>query len=236
MTARDLAYSLAGTTMSGRFVCGDSPLPRPALLLVHGAHGLDRFMLDTAVRLADLGFAVLAVDLWGGRALPEGPQQIEARIGACLADRAAWMARLEAARQALAAQPEADAARIGMLGYCFGGSSALEFIRTGGAVRCVASIHAGLDLVANDWSAASAGRVLLCTGSDDPMAQSTDLQRLTAAMSAAAVPWEADIYGGARHAFTEPDAPGRPPFARYDAYADQRSWAAMADFFTHCLA
>jgi len=234
--ARDLAYHHQGCEMSGCFYAPPGAGPHPGVLVVHGAHGLTPFIAERAAALAATGLAVLAVDLWGGRDLLTDPAQIGPRLGAFAADRGLWMGRLAAAQAALCAQPETDADRIGALGYCFGGASVLEMLRTGAALRGVVSFHGGLDLVADDWSGAGPGKALLCTGAADPMATPEDLSRITGAMSAAGIDWEADLYGNTVHAFTEPDSPGRPPFARYDARADARSWAAMGRFFNEVFA
>jgi len=236
MIAEDISYSHDGTEMSGRLFAPDGSSGLPGVLVVHGAHGLDDFVLSASERLASQGLAVLAVDLWGGRAQLADPRRIGAQLSRFAQDRAGWMGRVEAARRALAARPEADGTRIAALGYCFGGTTVLEFARSGGAVRGVVSFHGGLDLVAEDWAAAARVPVLICTGAADPLAGPEHLARITAAMSAAAIPWEADIHGGVMHAFTEPDRPGRPPFARYDARADRRSWAAMTDFLASIFA
>lgn len=236
IAARDLAYSDGETEMLGRLFVPAGPGHRPGILVVHGAHGLDDFILSRAERLAGLGHAVLAVDLWGGRERIADPAAIGPRLGAFAGNRAMWMGRVEAARAALAGQPGVDGSRIGALGYCFGGTSVLEFARSGGRVRGVVSFHGGLDMVADDWSAGADASVLICTGAADPMARLEDLARIEAGLSAAGVEWETGLYGGVRHAFTEPDRPGRPPFAGYDARADRRSWASMGEFFQHVLA
>ncbi|MDS9469897.1 dienelactone hydrolase family protein [Paracoccus sp. MBLB3053] len=231
MIAEDISYSQDGLLMRGCLVAPEGAGDLPGILLVHGAHGLNGFILGIANRLAGQGHAVLALDLWGRREQLSDPARIGEKLGACVRNRAGWMSRVEVARAQLAARPEVDPDRIGALGYCFGGATVLEYARSGGDVAGVVSFHGGLDLVSDEWGTQSRGPVLICSGSDDPMATPEDLTRLTGAMSAAGVAWELDLYGGARHAFTEPDAPGRPPFARYDARADRRSWAAMSEFF-----
>jgi dienelactone hydrolase len=52
-------------------------------------------------------------------------------------------------------------------------------------------------------------------------------------MREAKVDWQLHLYGGVVHSFTNPaaDAMGRLEFARYDADADRRSWAAMTGLF-----
>ncbi|ODT83671.1 MAG: hypothetical protein ABS76_01765 [Pelagibacterium sp. SCN 64-44] len=236
VAARDLAYGYGGAEMLGRFFIPEEQGERPGILVLHGAHGVDGFILSRAERLAGLGHAVLAIDLWGGRELVSDPAAIGPRLGAFAGDRDMWMGRIEAARTALVAQPGVDNSRIGALGYCFGGTGVLEFARRGGAVKGVVSFHGGLDMVEDDWSGQAGASVLICTGAADPMARQEDRVRVEAGMSAADVAWETNLYGGVKHAFTEPDHPGQPPFAGFDARAERRSWVAMREFFQDVLA
>jgi dienelactone hydrolase len=235
---RDIDYFHDGIRMVGCYCAPEmDDAAKPGILVVHGAHGLDGQIIACAGRIAALGYAVLAVDLWGERKLLKGDAEIGPTLGRFLGDRSMWMGRLEAARQVLAAQPGVDADQLAAVGYCFGGASVLEFIRADGALRGVASIHGGLDLVADDWSRARPEtRVLVCTGAEDPMAPPAILGRLQQGLTAAGIRWEVDLYGGARHAFTEPDRPDAPPFAAYDAMADRRSWNATRAFLDEIFA
>ncbi|NDZ78154.1 dienelactone hydrolase family protein [Streptomyces sp. SID10853] len=211
LVSRDIDYTHDGTRMIGHLCAPAGSESLPGVLLIHDAFGLSDDMIATARRIAEDGYAVFAADLWGERRLPLAESEIGPLIESLAGDRARWMARVAAARGAAAAQPEFDGSAIAVLGYCFGGSTALEYVRTGGAVHGAVSIHGGLDLIEFDWSApAPAASVLVCTGADDPMAPAEALTRLTDAMSAAGVDWEVDLYGNTKHAFTNPKAAHSP--------------------------
>ncbi|MEF2070713.1 dienelactone hydrolase family protein [Consotaella aegiceratis] len=236
---RDVEYTHEGIRMLGVFCssAGGAPDKRPGVFVVHGAHGLGTHTLSCAERIAALGYAVLAVDLWGDRRLLTDPSEIGPTLCRFVDDRAMWMGRLNAAHAALAAQPEVDAGRIGAVGYCFGGTSVLEFIRTGHRLAGAVSFHGGLDMVADDWSAAKAGgKALILSGADDPMAKPGDLARLQPVMTEAGIDWEVDLYSHTKHAFTEPDRPNAPPFTAYNERADRRSWQATRGFFEDVFA
>ncbi|EUB99189.1 dienelactone hydrolase [Rhizobium sp. CF080] len=235
---QDIEYFHDGVRMVGAFRSpANDGRSRPGVLVVHGAGGLNEHVIGCAERIAALGYAVLAIDLWGDRRLLTNPADIGPMLGRFAGDRGLWMGRFEAARVALASQPGVDEARIGAVGYCFGGATVLEHVRTAGRLQGVVSFHGGLDLVADDWSSAGRGTaVLICTGAEDPMAKPADLDRVQHAMTGAGIRWEADLYSHAKHAFTEPDRPGMPPFAAYDARADRRSWNAMRSFFEEVFA
>lgn len=238
MIERDVSYG-ADAEKKIAYFCAPADAAaqkRPGILVIHGAHGLDDHIIQSTRKIAALGYSVLAGDLWGGRKHPKGPEEFGPILGRFGQDRAFWFASLAEARDILCAQPEVDASRIGAAGYCFGGASVLEFVRMGGAIKAGVSFHGGLDMVADDWTQAIAGtEILIATGAEDPLAKLEDLARVETGMSAAGVVWEANIYSGARHAFTEPDTPHTPPFAGYDARADRRSFDAMCSFFRALL-
>lgn len=234
---QDIEYFHGGTRMLGAYRApADASESLPGVLVVHGAAGLTDHVIGCAERIAALGYATLAVDLWGDRRLLTNPADIGPMLGRFAGDRNLWMGRFEAARAVLASMPVVDANRLAAVGYCFGGATVLEHVRMAGRLRAVVCVHGGLDLVADDWSAAGEGEVLICTGAEDPMAKPEDLDRLQRAMSGAGVRWQVDLYSHARHAFTEPDRQGMPPFAAYDARADRRSWAAMGAILEDTLA
>lgn len=230
--SRDVEYAHDGTRMIGYLCAAPGAEPRPAVLLLHDAFGLSDEMVANAHRLADLGLTVFAADVWGDRTLPGSEREIGPLIGSMVADRARWLARVAAAHEAMLHQPEVDGDVVA-LGYCFGGSSALEYVRTGGDVRGAVSIHGGLDLLDDDWSAPTpAARVLVCTGADDPMATAEMRERLQAAMSAAGIDWEVDLYSDTVHAFTSRKAQHSPnPGAiAYNARSAARAWEATTRF------
>jgi dienelactone hydrolase len=237
LSTRDIDYTHDGTRMSGYLVAADSEQRLPTILLIHDAFGLGEEMAANAERFARLGFAVFAADVWGERRKPSSESEIGSFIGGMVADRSAWLARIAAAHEAAAAQPEVDSNAIVAAGYCFGGSSALEHARTGGGVRGVISFHAGLDLLASDWSAAeSSTRVLVTTGADDPMATAEQRAQLQTELSGAGIDWQVDLYSDTKHAFTNPksDAIGSPHIFSYNARSTARAWAS-AERFLHEL-
>jgi len=231
---RDLDYHSGTLRMNGYVaIAAEGPPKRPGILIVHDAFGLDWHCMGIADRLAGEGYAALAVDLWGDRRQFTEPAAVMGTITDLVGDRATWMGRMEAARQALIALPGVDATRIAAIGYCWGGSTVLEFARSGHDVRGVVSFHGGLDFVGAAWDKATVkARLLVCTGAEDPLVPWTALGTFQDNVRKGGVNWELDVYSGARHSFTRPDAAVRssPDRAGYDPQADRRSWRAMLDF------
>ncbi|UDY23448.1 dienelactone hydrolase family protein [Nocardioides sp. Kera G14] len=238
MLIRDLPYAYDGTPMLGCVVAPDASDPsaddvrRAGVLLIHDAFGISDEMRDKAQRLADLGHPVLLADVWGERLLPHGNDEIGPLIGGMVADRPTWLGRLHAALAALAGEPEFAGRPLALLGYCFGGSSALELLRTGTRVDGVIAIHAGLDLLEDDWSAPGSAQVLICTGADDPMATGEQRGALHRSLDAAGLDWELQIYSGTTHAFTSPKAADSPVphLFKYHPRSAARAWDATVRF------
>lgn len=235
---RDVEYTVDGVTMAGYFCAPQSDGRLPGVVLIHDAFGLNADFRATARRYAEAGRAVFAADVWGERRSPESGAEIMELIGSMTSDHDTWMARIGAAHTAAAEQQELDADAVATVGYCFGGSSALEYLRIGGRTRGVASIHAGLDLLTPGWDASNRdAQVLVCTGAEDPMATPPQWQALKGALTERGIHWELDLYSGAKHAFTDPksDTLGMPA-AAYDARAAARSWGSTDRFLDELLA
>ncbi|QTX04428.1 dienelactone hydrolase family protein [Agromyces archimandritae] len=238
ITTRDITVEHDGEALFGLLVAPAGARSRPGILLVHDAFGLGEDMIAIARRLAGAGYAVFAADVWGERRTPADEAGIGPLIGGMVADRERWIGRIAASRDAAAAQPEIDVDALAGLGYCFGGSSLLEYLRTGGRLRAAAAIHPGLDLVADGWAAARADtEVLVCVGADDPMATAEMRERLHAAMSGAGIDWREELYSGTVHAFTSPKAAHspNPEVIAYHPRNARRAWDAAIALLSETL-
>lgn len=201
-----------------------------AVLLFHNAPGVSSFERDTAKKVAELGYVVLAADYVGdGQVLQMDAMQKE--VGPLLADTALVRVRAEAALATIVAQPDVDAGRVAAIGYCFGGTTALELARTGADIKGVVGLHAGLPIQRPEDNRAIRGKVLMLEGAADPMVPVEMRNMWEAQMNEAGIDWRMLLFGGVQHAFTVPGAEhaGMPGLA-YDGVADKRSWDAMTAF------
>jgi len=108
----------------------------------------------------------------------------------------------------------------------------LELARGGADLKAVVGFHSGLRTSREEDTANITGQVLVCIGSDDPYITPEDRVTFEEQMKVAGVDWRMNLYGGAVHSFTNPDADGSNPALRYDHKADERSWRALLDVFT----
>jgi dienelactone hydrolase len=210
--------------------------PRPGVLVVPEAPGINEHTQRRARMLAELGYVALGVDVHGGGRFLAGMQEMMASVNGWKADVAAWRRRINAALSALRALDRVDATRVAAIGYCFGGSSVLELARSGAELRAVVSFHG--ELLSNPQTPEGIRTtVLVCNAAEDPFAPLERLQALKQELNTAGIDWQIEIYGSSLHGFTNPasDAAGMPMFG-YHAPADRRSWRAATAWLEEAFA
>jgi dienelactone hydrolase len=232
VTARDVEYDVDGTRMVGRLALPDGSALRPAVLIAHEGPGLDDVQRGRADELAGLGYVAFALDYHGGGRWIEDRDEMMARLGLLGGDPDRTRALARAGLELLLAEPRTDGSKVAAIGYCFGGTVALELARGGADLKAVVGFHPGLTTARPQDAANIRGRVLVLVGSEDPFIPVEQRLAFEAEMRAGGVDWEMIIYGGAEHSFTHPranpDLTGLPGI-RFDTRAAERSWRAMLE-------
>jgi len=237
MRIEDVEYTVGGSRMVGHLVIDEEPSgPRPGVLVCHEGPGLDEHAKDRAERLARLGYAAFALD-YHGDGKPLVRDEVMGRLGALMGDPDKIQQLGRAGLAILLDQPEVDPARVAAIGYCFGGTMALELARGGADLAVVVGFHSGLGTQRPAQAGAVKAEILVCIGADDPMVPLEQRAAFEQEMRGAEVSWRMNIYGGTVHSFTNPNADlaGIPGVA-YEQLTDERSWRAMLDFFDERLA
>jgi dienelactone hydrolase len=106
---------------------------KPAVLVIHDWTGLRDYPKARAQMLARLGYYAFAPDLYGVGRRFDNAEEASAEAGKYYRDMGLLRARVRAGYDELARNPAVDPDRITVIGYCFGGTAALEFARTGAA-------------------------------------------------------------------------------------------------------
>jgi dienelactone hydrolase len=209
--------------------------PLPGILISHAWGGRDEFVTQKARELARLGYAAFALDMYGNGKLGHSMEENSALMTPFVSDRALLSRRINAALTAMRALPQVDARRIGAMGYCFGGMCALDLARSGADVRGVVSVHGLLKSPGITRSQAIKAKVLVLHGHDDPMVPVADVVAFEQEMTEAKVDWQVHVYGGTKHAFTNPAATDPNTPMVYNDAADRRSGKALLEFFEEVL-
>jgi dienelactone hydrolase len=227
-------YEHDGVTCEGYFAYGDDiDGPRPGILVVHQWMGQSEFEQEVCKRLAALGYAAFAADVYGKGVRPANREQAMEQATLYRSDRALMRARVAAALRTMKAQPQVDPEQTAAIGYCFGGGCALELARSGADITGVVSFHGNLDTPDPADAQNIRCSVLVMTGADDPSVPPAQVDAFENEMRAAGVDWQLTSYGNAVHAFTDYRlGSDNSAGAAYNEKAAHRSWQAMLDFFT----
>ena len=239
MSTQTVTYTDAGVTLKGFLAYNDKQTgKRPGILVMPEAFGLGKNAKGRAQRLADeLGYVALGGDPFGdGKEFTDLQEAIKV-AGALMADPAKFRARARAGIDKLASLPQVDSSRLAAIGYCMGGTFALELARDGAPLRGVVSFHGGLQTQRPAAPGQIKAKVLVCHGSDDPMIQTPQVNGFIDEMTKAQADWQLISYGNTVHSFTNPDADGTMmPGIKFNAQSDARSWLAMKNFFEEIFA
>jgi len=228
-----LMYS-EGTTHCAGYLArpAKTASPVPGVLIIHQWMGLTDHERRTADELAKLGYVALAADIYGENVRPKNTQEAITQITLYKGDRGLYQRRVRAGLDALKAQAGVDPNRLAVIGFCFGGTGALEAARAGMPVKGVVSFHGGLDSPADRAVQPIAAKILVCHGADDPNVPPKDVAAFQDEMRKAKADYVFIAYGGAVHAFTQKEAGNDPSKgAAYQEAAAHRSWQHMQDFF-----
>ncbi len=234
-----LAYEADGLAMRGHLYFDDGVSgKRPGVLVYPEGPGLGGHAKAKAEALAKDGYVALACDLHGNEHVATGMDEIMGLLGPLMQDPACTRARARGGMEALLTRPEVDNRRIAAIGFCFGGTMALELARSGAAIGAAVGFHSGLATASPAQPGVVKARILACIGADDPGIGPEVRAAFEQEMRAAGVDWRLHVYGGVVHSFTNPEAAamGRPEFARYDAGADARSHREMLALFDEVFA
>ena len=224
-----IAYSENGVSLNGLLVQPKNGATRGGVLVCHEGPGRGGHIHRRLEMLAELGYAAFALDIFGdGAPLETEREKIFGRLMPWIQDRQALRARALAGLNAFKEAAPTDITFA--IGYCFGGTVALELARMGAPLRGVASFHGTLKAGIPAEQGAVKAAILSCVGTEDPAIPLEDRTAFEAEMVAAGTKFQTLLFSGTAHSFTNKDAPTMPGFG-YSAWADQQSWSAMQAFF-----
>lgn len=210
--------------------------PHPGVVMIPDVWGLSDLYRGLARRLAAEGFAVLAIDPYRRT----GRGEFADPAGAL-----AWIERLSDPLVLATVQEAIDALgdrRVGVTGFCMGGTYALLAACTARGLSACAPFYgmvrhaAGADPRLKPRAPLEALRDLRCPvlgfyGAEDALIPPADVAALRACLGASGQPAEIRVYPGAGHAFMN-DA--RPETYRPEAAAD--AWRRLVPFLRERLA
>jgi carboxymethylenebutenolidase len=179
--------------------------PWPAVVVIHDAAGVTADTVAQCRWLADSGFLAVAPDLFGGGSLAGCLRTV-------IRDYATWQGtvfeQVESVRSWIADRDDSTG-RVGVLGFCMGGGFALLLAPGHGFVA--SSANYGMIPKDAEQYLVGACPIIASYGGRDLSLRGAG-PKLEAALTAAGVEHEVDIYPQAGHGFLNDHGPGEVPF------------------------
>lgn len=230
--AKEVEYQDGDLVLSGLMVWETAQKGiRPGVLMVHDWMGLTDKTRAKAEEVAKMGYLVFAADIYGKGVRPKDMENAAKQADIYKSNRALMRARVNLALEQMRNDGLVDKNKVAVMGYCFGGTTALELARSGADVDGVISVH-GAFATPNPGDAKNIkGKVLALHGADDPYVPDAEVAAFEKEMRAAKVDWELVKYGNAVHSFTDKTAGGdNSKGAAYNAKADARATQKIQSF------
>ncbi len=203
-----------------------APSSRGGIVLVHEWWGLNDNIRAVADRLAGEGYAVIAVDVYGGQSA-DTAEQARALMQQAMADPDAVQDNVRAASAWL---DEQGVPSVAVMGYCFGGGVALNAAIASPDAFDAAVIYYGHVTSDSERLARIDDPVIAFFGRDDQGIPVADVEAFEAALDQVDADAEVIIYDGAGHAFANPSG------ERYQEDAATDAWDRTLQFLERTVA
>lgn len=173
--------------------------PHPAIIMIHEFYGLRSEIVGKAEALAKEGYVVLAPNVFRNGTTNWIPSAIYQVL---TADTAQIDGDVEAAYQWLTAQADVQAGRIAIMGFCFGGGTALRYSLSNNQLAATAVFY-GQPITDPVKLKALSGPVLGIFGGADGTIPLSEVEGLRQGLETAGIPNEITVYDGQPHAFVQ---------------------------------
>ncbi len=223
---KSVSYKSGDETVQGILYTPAGKGPFPALIVIHEWWGLNDWVKDQASKLADQGYAALAVDLYRGKVAttPDMAHEIMRGVPEDRAKRG-----LHAAFEFLASQPNVKKDRIGSIGWCMGGGYSLD-VALQEPTLAATVINYGHLATDTDALKKINAPILGLFGAQDRGITPADVNKFKTTMDQLGKKVEIKIYDDAGHAFENPN--NQDGYRAADA-AD--AWKRTEDFLAATL-
>lgn len=235
-----IIYKDGDVTLKGyRAIPADLVGTAPGVLVAHDWYGCGPYAQQRARELAERGYVAIALDMYGDGKVVSSAAEASGLAGGFYKDLPLMVRRAKAGLTVLTSQTTVDKARLAAIGFCFGGTVALNLARSGEALAGVVSFHGGLK-AATAVPTTTGGiksMILVLQGGADPFVPPVDVAGFMEEMTKAKASWRMETYGGAVHSFSNPTAGDNVASgSAYNVVAEKLSIAAMERFFGEIFA
>ena len=235
--SRDVEYSHGETVLKGSLVY--DPLLksiRSGVLIVHDIWGIDEQIREKATKIAELGHIVFIADMYGAAKTTTAIDSGREKAQELLENKTLIRERISLALDQLRNERKTDQSKLGVIGYGFGATAALELAFTDPGVKAYALYYPQPSLENTEIYQGIKGSFLVFYGSRDPQLSFEGRGNFQNLLSDVGVDWQMVIYGDSFGGFTNASLGYEVNEGMaYNYNADLRSFDAMRQFFSDLL-
>ena len=224
---KSVAYQ-DGTQKLNGLVTSNAGKKLPGVLILPAWKGIDDEAKNSAIELEKQGYIAFIADIYGEGNIPTDNASASKIAGTYKQDYKAYQKRIALALEELKKQG-ANPDKIAVIGYCFGGTGALETARAGFPVVGVVSIHGGLAKGNDRLNVPIKTKVLVEHPADDESVKPEDMTNLIAELKAGKTDFQIITYANSKHTFTSPESPD------YNEVMAKRAWNHTLTFLKEIL-
>ena len=233
---KSISYSDENQKLNGFGIQAKIPSEnKPGILILPAWKGIDSHSKEVAEQLSELNYNVFIADIYGEGYYPTSIKEAGEQSGFYKKNFLRYRKRIQLALEQLiklGTHPD----NIVVIGYCFGGTGALEVARGKMEVKGVVSIHGGLSKEVTRFNNPISTKVLVLHGANDPYVSEESIKNFQNEMRDGNADWQMIYYANAVHAFTEKSAGNdNSKGAAYNEKADKRSWQHLKIFLHEVL-
>ena len=200
----------------------------PGVLILPAWKGIDNEAKNAATELQKQGYIAFVADIYGEGNIPADNAAAAKIAGSYKQNYKAYQQRISVALEELKKQG-ANPEKIAVIGYCFGGTGALETARAGFPVSGVVSIHGGLAKGNDRLYVPIKTKVLVEHPAEDENVKPEDLTNLITELKTGKTDFQIITYANSKHTFTNPESPD------YNEVMAKRAWNHTLTFLKEIL-
>ena len=222
---KPVIYTDGNQKLNG-LVTSNSGKKLQGVLILPAWKGIDQEAKQAALDLEKEGYIAFIADIYGEGNVPTDNAAAAKIASQYKQDYQAYQKRIGLALEQL---KKAGADKIAVIGYCFGGTGALEAARAQLPVNGVISIHGGLGKDASRPNGSLPTKILIEHPAEDQSVPQEMVNNLIKEMNEGKADWQIYTYAYSKHTFTNPESKD------YNPTMAKRAWQHTLMFLDEVL-
>lgn len=216
-----------GTQKLNGLITENTKDKKSGVLILPAWKGIDNESKTAALEFEKQGYIAMIADIYGEGNIPKDNSEASKIATHYKTDYEAYQNRIKLALDELI-KAGADKDKIAVIGYCFGGTGALETARANFPVQGVVSIHGGLSK-GNRPDGKLSTKILVIHPAEDKSVSEEDIANFQKEVKSANADWQMIYYANSGHTFTNPES------TDYNEIMAKRSWEHVLMFLEEIL-